>query len=105
MFTKKHYEKIAQIIDELPMSFKQQRYWSMADTSFSEELANQFAAEFKLDNPNFNKTKFFNACGIHKDSVIRNDDMVQVMGVYINKNHLKYKSAKESKENHEIATV
>lgn len=54
MLTKKHYIKIAEIINRA--------YKSEGITISIESLIDDFSDWFKVDNANFNKTKFKSAC-------------------------------------------
>lgn len=55
--TKKHYEMVAKIL-------KRENTRVGGDDGMIESIATLLAIEFKLDNPNFDRTKFLKACGV-----------------------------------------
>ena len=78
MFTKKHYKAIAKIVDrqtqlqndlssEMPVSSEEMDHrrltiWLL--TLFKERLVEALSDVFADDNPNFNRDKFKDACGV-----------------------------------------
>jgi len=62
MFSKRHYEKIAEILRECTP--EPNFIMSVSATLQHEGLIKVFASEFKADNPNFKPDKFLRACGI-----------------------------------------
>lgn len=56
MFTKMHYEKVAEIL-----------YQCMSRMDANEEVAYSFADAFAKDNPLFDRDRFMRACGLTVD--------------------------------------
>lgn len=62
MFTQRHFEAIASIInDELNSPT------GRANRLILRNLAHRFASEFEQHNPRFNLLKFYAACGLDED--------------------------------------
>ena len=55
MLTRKVYNKLADIIKEIP------------NTSIRTKVSNEMAGVLKENNPNFNYSKWFNACEVNQD--------------------------------------
>lgn len=63
MFTKKHFEKFAEEIRDL----KELHDLQEVDQHFPEAIANFCAVVFERTNQNFDKYRFFKACGLKND--------------------------------------
>lgn len=59
MMQRRHYELIARIIREEQASSKSQ----LAKAAIK-NIARSFAEELASDNPNFDRSRFFEACGL-----------------------------------------
>ena len=57
MLTRKVYNKLADIIKEIP------------DTSIRNKVSKEMAGVLKENNPNFNYSKWFAACDVNQDSI------------------------------------
>lgn len=56
MFQKRHYERLASIIDGMD-------FWAPTPRETRNEVARQFADALARDNPRFDRERFLAACG------------------------------------------
>jgi hypothetical protein len=65
MFTKKDFELVAEVLRKTPLG----GYHGLdaGEAMLLEDLADNFAAEFKRSNPRFDRDRFVAACGITEE--------------------------------------
>jgi hypothetical protein len=63
IFTRKHYVAVAAILKEVWVVEELRMRHDSTDTWF--RTVQEFSQQFKVDNPNFNVTRFQAACGIN----------------------------------------
>lgn len=64
--SKKLYQEIADDINNISQYVAQQerRGWDVAGDEIIKKIVDNLCVTFKIDNPNFDKEKFIQACGI-----------------------------------------